>query len=219
MYRIQGADQKEYGPIAAEQVRQWIAENRLNRFTLCAGADGVWKPLGQFAEFADVLGQAGIVPGPAASGSTTPAALGSYAAGEMGSADAERRVKAPAICLIILAAISIIQALASPFTTKAQMQAMVNQPGLDANTRQVIASIGSMSPLFWGGVALFFVLYNGLIILGAVRMMKLRSFGLALTAAILSMLPCTACCCLGLPLGIWAAMTLNRPDVKPHFQN
>ena len=53
MYRVQGADQKEYGPISAEQVQQWIRENRLNRFSL-AEKDGEpdWKPLEQFPEFA-----------------------------------------------------------------------------------------------------------------------------------------------------------------------
>jgi hypothetical protein len=30
MYKIIGADQKEYGPISAEQIRLWIQEGRLN---------------------------------------------------------------------------------------------------------------------------------------------------------------------------------------------
>jgi hypothetical protein len=57
MYYIQGADQKEYGPVSSDQLRQWISENRLNRFSP-ARADGesLWKTLGDFPEFADVLG-------------------------------------------------------------------------------------------------------------------------------------------------------------------
>jgi hypothetical protein len=56
MYYIQGADQKEYGPVSADQLRQWISENRLNRFSP-ARADGesLWKTLGDFPEFAEVL--------------------------------------------------------------------------------------------------------------------------------------------------------------------
>ena len=51
MYKVKGADQKDYGPISAEQVRQWIAENRLNRFSLAQGGESAgWKPLGQFPE-------------------------------------------------------------------------------------------------------------------------------------------------------------------------
>ena len=31
LYRVRGADQKEYGPIDTDQLRQWIAERRLNQ--------------------------------------------------------------------------------------------------------------------------------------------------------------------------------------------
>ena len=41
---------------------------------------------------------------------------------------------------------------------------------------------------------------------------------LAYTGAILSMIPCVSgCCLLGLPFGIWAVMTLNKPEVKAGF--
>ena len=52
MYRIIGADGREYGPISAEQVRQWIAESRANASTptLTEGATE-WKPLASIPEF------------------------------------------------------------------------------------------------------------------------------------------------------------------------
>ena len=52
MYRIIGADGREYGPISADQVRQWIAQNRANASTP-ALAEGVteWKPLSAYPEF------------------------------------------------------------------------------------------------------------------------------------------------------------------------
>jgi hypothetical protein len=52
MYRIIGADGKEYGPISADQLRQWIAENRANTTTpvLTEGAPE-WKTLGSLPEF------------------------------------------------------------------------------------------------------------------------------------------------------------------------
>ena len=52
MYKILGADQKEYGPITADQVRQWIAERRLNAQSMARleGTEG-WKPLAEFPEF------------------------------------------------------------------------------------------------------------------------------------------------------------------------
>jgi hypothetical protein len=53
MYRIIGADGREYGPVEREQLRQWIAEGRANGETM-AVAEGTSerKPLRTFPEFA-----------------------------------------------------------------------------------------------------------------------------------------------------------------------
>jgi len=52
MYKIIGADQKQYGPISADQIRQWISEGRVNGQTVaCAEGSEDWKPLAQFPEF------------------------------------------------------------------------------------------------------------------------------------------------------------------------
>jgi len=63
MYKILGADNKEYGPVSAEQLRQWILEGRANRTTLVQG-DGAtsWKPLSLFPEFSATLGSAVSTP-------------------------------------------------------------------------------------------------------------------------------------------------------------
>jgi hypothetical protein len=74
MYKILGADQKEYGPVTADQLRQWIREGRANTQTLVQGPDSTeWKPLNSFSEFADALAPAassvpGAVPGYAGMG-------------------------------------------------------------------------------------------------------------------------------------------------------
>ena len=53
MYRIIGKDGQQYGPVTAEQLRGWIAENRANAQTLVQ-TDGSqeWKPLGSLPEVA-----------------------------------------------------------------------------------------------------------------------------------------------------------------------
>ncbi len=53
MYKIIGADGREYGPATAGQLRQWLAEGRANAQTptLAPGAME-WKPLGTLPEFA-----------------------------------------------------------------------------------------------------------------------------------------------------------------------
>ncbi|MCS7305211.1 MAG: zinc-ribbon domain-containing protein [Thermoguttaceae bacterium] len=58
------------------------------------------------------------------------------------------------------------------------------------------------------------------VLLGAIRMKKLQSYGFAMTAAILSIIPCTSPCCflIGTPIGIWALVVLNDPAVKAAFR-
>ena len=52
MYRIIGKDGQQYGPVTADQLRSWIAENRANAQTLVQ-PDGAqdWQPLGSLPEF------------------------------------------------------------------------------------------------------------------------------------------------------------------------
>lgn len=53
MYRIIGADGRQYGPASVEQLREWIAQGRANALTVaCAEGSLDWKPLGQLPEFA-----------------------------------------------------------------------------------------------------------------------------------------------------------------------
>jgi len=65
MYRIIGGDGKEYGPVSADQVRQWIKEGRASGQTRIR-PDGTeqWQTVSAFAEFADALA-AGAPPPPA----------------------------------------------------------------------------------------------------------------------------------------------------------
>jgi len=79
-----------------------------------------------------------------------------------------------------------------------------------------------MANMMGGGVgvaqAVIGILVGVVIILGALKMQKLESFGFAMTASILAMIPCISpCCLLGLPFGIWALVVLNKPEVKGAF--
>jgi hypothetical protein len=56
MYKIIGADDKEYGPISADQLRQWISEGRINANTkIQTEGTGVWKRAGEMPEFTAAL--------------------------------------------------------------------------------------------------------------------------------------------------------------------
>ena len=71
MYKIFGADGKEYGPVSLEQLRQWVAQGRVNAQTRVqqAGA-GEWKPAAELPElgFATAAGTAGAGSPPAVAG-------------------------------------------------------------------------------------------------------------------------------------------------------
>src|ERR1043165_9306765 len=60
MFNIIGADGSKYGPVSAEQLRQWIHEGRVNGRTQVQ-ADGTteWKPLADFPEFANIFANSG----------------------------------------------------------------------------------------------------------------------------------------------------------------
>jgi hypothetical protein len=54
-YKIIGGDGKEYGPVSADELRQWLADGRVagDTQTQAEGSPG-WKPLAEFAELADL---------------------------------------------------------------------------------------------------------------------------------------------------------------------
>ncbi len=79
--------------------------------------------------------------------------------------------------------------------------------GADPMANAIGGIVGGVVGMCWGGVVLS----------GALQMKNLRSFGYAMTACIVAMLPCNACCLLGLPFGIWGLTVLNQPHVKDSF--
>ena len=53
MYKLIGTDGKEYGPATADQIRQWIRENRVDRHTRVFVHDAAdWTPACLLPEFA-----------------------------------------------------------------------------------------------------------------------------------------------------------------------
>jgi hypothetical protein len=49
------------------------------------------------------------------------------------------------------------------------------------------------------------------------QMRQVRNWNLCLAGSIAAMLPCSVCCILGLPMGIWALIVLIDNDVKQAF--
>ena len=226
MYKIKGADQKEYGPVSAEQVRQWFKENRLNRFSLVESVEVPgWRPLELVSEFADLFPPS-IPPAVSAGGFVPAAAPGAVVADPVRAA---ALLKVPGILLVVFAICGLLLSLSAPFTKKAMVTFSSNftERLFDAMSQpmppEVRASLDASKNQGFGlmdgfGLAMG-VVSNVVMLIGALKMMKLESWGLALAAAILVMLPCgSCCCCLGIGLGVWVAILLSKPEIKGAFR-
>lgn len=76
MYKILGADRKEYGPASADQVRQWLADGRLNDQTQAqAEGSNEWRLLSEFDEFRAALAAKAATPGSTATATSPPMPL------------------------------------------------------------------------------------------------------------------------------------------------
>jgi hypothetical protein len=216
MFKIIGADQKEYGPISVEQIRQWIRDGRLNAQTPAQREGGTdWQQLSAFAEFADLFQTAAS----ASPGGPAPAYAPAVMPGPIPTGSREgalSAVKGPAIAIIIVASLGIVYYLFSGFLVLLGG----GHSAMPANMPQewqnfVRASRGPMA----GAFNLFFAAVYGFLVFGAIRMMKLQGHTLAIITCIVAMLPCGCCCIFGLPFGIWGLVVLNKPDVKSQFTN
>lgn len=64
------------------------------------------------------------------------------------------------------------------------------------------------------GLAIYAFL-NALVIIGAVRMVRAKSYGWGMAASIITMIPClTGCCCSGPLIGIWGLIVLSSADAR-----
>jgi hypothetical protein len=128
---------------------------------------------------------------------------------------ARNKVSLPAILLMVVAGLSILWHI---------VMLLLNLLGTGLSfmgnmTEDMPSSALSMMS---GGVGILMsiisVVLCGLVIFGAMKMKALQSYVFAMVAAIVPMLPCIwPCCCLGLPVGIWALIVLLDKNVKAAF--
>jgi hypothetical protein len=139
-----------------------------------------------------------------------------YGGGGPNRAVAAAKVNAPAIGLMVTAGIGILAQLISivmnVLGTGMNMASMAGDAGTpDAVAAMMGGTLGVISSIMG-------ILIGGLILFGAMKMRQLNNWGLALAASILAMIPCLSpCCCLGLPIGIWALVVLLDNNVKASF--
>ena len=213
MYRVQGSDLKEYGPVTEGQVREWIAENRLNRFSMARKeGDPARRPLDQFPEFAAALQSQPLLTSP---GSEVPAP---------DPERARRLLKGPSLALLLMGTVGLVITLsgfvARDWLVDALIRATSTLPAavpadqLGLWKTELSRSLGLRD--YARGLA--GVAINGVMIAGALAMRRLENRNLALAAATFALIPCQCCCCVSIPFGVWALLMLNRPEVKQSFR-
>ena len=72
--------------------------------------------------------------------------------------------------------------------------------------------------MVWGLlVGLALIAQGPIIIMGALKMRHLESYGWALAGSIAALVPATPLAVFGLPTGVWALAVLTAPEVKAAF--
>jgi len=139
---------------------------------------------------------------------------------------ATERVKTPGILLLVSGVVSMITSvfggmgLAGVYLGMQEqiLTEMANAPQDPELTPEMMEM--TCNVMGWGGVAwaVFGFIAGLIVILGAVRMMKLKGWSMALMAAVVSLIPCfQGCCVLAIPAGIYAMVILFDSNVKQAF--
>ena len=206
-YHFIGGDGKTYGPYSQEQMQQFMAENRMNAQTQVSADSGAWQPAAQYPELA---GTTGASPVPATRGVPVPHGMPQPMAANPAAAQA--MVNGPAIFMMVLAVISLSLVPLSIVYQFTQGQDAYND--LPPELRDFLLQFSGVASVV-SNVLSFIA--NILILIGALKMRKWQSYGLAMTASILCILCDWSCCCLGIGAGIWAIVVLCKPEVKAAF--
>jgi len=53
---------------------------------------------------------------------------------------------------------------------------------------------------------------------GGLNTVRQRGYGVAFVGALASMMPLSPTCCLGMPVGLWVLLALNRPAIRAAFR-
>lgn len=135
------------------------------------------------------------------------------------SAEALAKVKIPATGLIIIGVLNGLFALFNIIANLFNIGGVDPEQfeGLPPEFAEVLAASGGAIGVVFGLVQLAVA---GLAIYGGLQMKKLQSYGLAIAASILVMIPCITpciCCVLGLVFGIWSLVVLFNAEVKQAF--
>ena len=134
----------------------------------------------------------------------------------MGGAMASQQVQGPAMGLMVTAGLALLFTVLGLVMNIAGV-GMGSLGGMGGGSAATDHYISMMS----GGVGIVVNLIAlglyGFVLWGAMQMKQLRNWNIAMGASIAAMLPCSCCCIVGLPIGIWSLIVLMKPEVKSAF--
>ena len=138
--------------------------------------------------------------------------------------EARRQVQGPAIGLIVAGSLNVLVPLllALVFVTmlwRTELRAGGRGPVVAAATPGAVAAatVGVPGYIEIGLIYCLNLPVGLLMIIAGLKMRKLETHGLAMTASIFAVLPVTTACVLGLPIGIWSLIVLNQSNVRAAF--
>jgi hypothetical protein len=134
--------------------------------------------------------------------------------GAPAGSNAKDALNVPSILLLVSGGLGVLTRLGG-LVSSAAPNPMLDQLRNDPKMAQFASLMSGPANIISN---LFMIALSAFVIFGALKMRNLQSHGLALGAAIVSILPCSGCCCLGMPVGIWALIMLLKPEVKSQFQ-
>ena len=190
-YHLIGGDGREYGPYSEDEMKELMADGRLKASSGVKVDDGEWKPYSAYPELGEAMAAA--------------------SARMSGNASSDKqmlvqsRVKKPAIFMIILSAFSIMTLLIVLVESIAG--------NIPPEMEKILIEYGINNEIL-----IIVVLFNIIILVGAINMRKGRYYSLAMVASVLCILCNSSLYGLGLVAGIWSIVVLNKPEVKAGFR-
>ncbi len=124
--------------------------------------------------------------------------------------DPSTRVSAPAIGLMaaggLSAAFTVLYML---FIAIVGVAAVADSDAADA-----LPGVGILI-----GAGIVKLALDALTIFAGYQMRQMRNWTLSMAGSVVALLPCSICCLLGLPIGIWSIVVLIDEDVKRSFRD
>lgn len=133
------------------------------------------------------------------------------------------KITPPAICLMVAGGLNVLGSLYWIFSglnatlNSGQIsKELKNNPQVNADQFTSMMNTFGVGFILWGVLGLLCAAVIGF---AGLKMKNLQSYGLAMTGAVLAVIPCTGPCCIfSLPLGIYALIILMSSDVKAAFR-